>query len=591
MKQSGFKRSTVGRVLRRIRPYWGWLALSLVTAAFSVATQLYVPILSGDAIDRMVGQGAVDFAGVAAICRNILFTLAVTGVSQWLLGICNNHMAFDVSRDLRKDTMEKLQTLPLAELDQHATGDLLSRMVADVDQFSDGLLMGFTQLFTGVLTILGTLIFMLVLNRPITAVVVLVTPLSMIVAAFIAKHTYRNFQRQNQIRGRQTGFINEMVEGQSVVHAFGREQKTLEEFDTLNEQLQTASEKAIFLSSLTNPVTRFINGLVYAGVGLVGALSAIGVIPGGAITVGQLSIFLSYANQYTKPFNEISGVVTELQNAMSCADRIFELLDTPSQTEDAPDARTLTADTVDGSVELKDVAFRYVPDRPLIEQFNLSVRPGQRVAIVGPTGCGKTTLINLLMRFYDVDSGSIAISGTDIRNITRPSLRRSYGMVLQETWLRSGSIADNIAYGKPEASREEIMQAAKSAHAHGFISRLPQGYDTVIGEDGGSLSQGQKQLLCIARCLLCLPPMLILDEATSSIDTRTELKIQDAFQRMMEGRTSFIVAHRLSTIQSADVILVMRDGHIVEQGNHAALLAEGGFYAKLYQSQFDGVEI
>ena len=591
MKQSGFKRSTVGRVLRRIRPYWGWLALSLVTAAFSVATQLYVPILSGDAIDRMVGQGAVDFAGVAAICRNILFTLAVTGVSQWLLGICNNHMAFDVSRDLRKDTMEKLQTLPLAELDQHATGDLLSRMVADVDQFSDGLLMGFTQLFTGVLTILGTLIFMLVLNRPITAVVVLVTPLSMIVAAFIAKHTYRNFQRQNQIRGRQTGFINEMVEGQSVVHAFGREQKTLEEFDALNEQLQTASEKAIFLSSLTNPVTRFINGLVYAGVGLVGALSAIGVIPGGAITVGQLSIFLSYANQYTKPFNEISGVVTELQNAMSCADRIFELLDTPSQTEDAPDARTLTADTVDGSVELKDVAFRYVPDRPLIEQFNLSVRPGQRVAIVGPTGCGKTTLINLLMRFYDVDSGSIAVSGTDIRNITRPSLRRSYGMVLQETWLRSGSIADNIAYGKPEASREEIMQAAKSAHAHGFISRLPQGYDTVIGEDGGSLSQGQKQLLCIARCLLCLPPMLILDEATSSIDTRTELKIQDAFQRMMEGRTSFIVAHRLSTIQSADVILVMRDGHIVEQGNHAALLAEGGFYAKLYQSQFDGVEI
>ncbi len=591
MKQSSFKRSTVGRVLRRIRPYWGWLALSLVTAAFSVATQLYVPILSGDAIDRMIGQGAVDFAGVSAICRNILLTLAVTAVSQWLLGICNNHMAFDVSRDLRRDTMEKLQTLPLAELDQHATGDLLSRMVADVDQFSDGLLMGFTQLFTGVLTILGTLIFMLVLNRPITAVVVLVTPLSMIVAAFIAKHTYRNFQRQNQIRGRQTGFINEMVEGQSVVHAFGREQKTLEEFDALNDQLQAASEKAIFLSSLTNPVTRFINGLVYAGVGLVGALSAIGVIPGGAITVGQLSIFLSYANQYTKPFNEISGVVTELQNAMSCADRIFELLDTPSQTEDAPDARVLTADTVDGSVELKDVAFRYVPDRPLIEKFNLSVRPGQRVAIVGPTGCGKTTLINLLMRFYDVDSGSIAVSGTDIRDITRPSLRRSYGMVLQETWLRSGSIAENISYGKPEASREEIERAAKSAHAHGFITRLPQGYDTVIGEDGGSLSQGQKQLLCIARCLLCLPPMLILDEATSSIDTRTELKIQDAFQRMMEGRTSFIVAHRLSTIQSADVILVMRDGRIVEQGDHTALLAKGGFYAKLYQSQFDGVEI
>jgi ATP-binding cassette, subfamily B, multidrug efflux pump len=592
MKQKkSFRRSTIGRVLHRIRPYWGWLALSLITAAFSVATQLYVPILSGDAIDYMIGQGAVDFNSVAIICRNIILTLAITAVSQWLLGVCNNHMAFGVTRDLRHDTMEKLQSMPLSELDSHSTGDLLSRMVADVDQFSDGLLMGFTQLFTGVLTILGTLIFMLILNRPITAVVVVVTPMSMVVAALIAKHTYRNFQLQNSIRGKQTGFINEMVEGQSVVRSFGREQLTLEEFDEMNEQLRVASEKAVFLSSLTNPTTRFINGLVYAGVGLVGALSAIGVLPGGAISVGQLSIFLSYANQYTKPFNEISGVVTELQNAMSCADRIFELLDTPSQTPDAPGARVLTAETVDGTVELKDVAFRYVPDRPLIEHFNLSVQTGQRVAIVGPTGCGKTTLINLLMRFYDVDSGEIAVSGTDIRDITRPSLRRSYGMVLQETWLRSGTIAENIAYGKPDASREEIEQAARAAHAHGFISRLPQGYDTRIGEDGGSLSQGQKQLLCIARCLLCLPPMLILDEATSSIDTRTELKIQDAFQRMMEGRTSFIVAHRLSTIQSADVILVMRDGKIVEQGDHATLLAKGGFYAKLYQSQFDGVEI
>ena len=585
------KTSTLKRVLRRVKPYWGYLALCLLTAAVSVATQLYVPILTGDAIDRMIGQGAVDFAGVAAICRNILVTIAVTALAQWVLGVCNNHVAFAVTRDLRADAMDKLQTLPIATLDAHSTGDLLSRMVADVDQFSDGLLMGFTQLFTGVLTILGTFCFMLSVNRPITLVVVLVTPLSLVVAAQIARHTYKNFQAQNRIRGRQTGFINEMVEGQAVVRAFGREEKTLEEFDDLNEQLRQASQKAVFLSSLTNPCTRFVNSLVYAGVGLVGALSAVGVIPGGAITVGQLSIFLSYANQYTKPFNEISGVVTELQNALSCADRIFQLLDTPSQTPDAPGDRVLTPETVDGTVELQKVSFRYVPDRPLIEDFSLSVAPGQRVAIVGPTGCGKTTLINLLMRFYDVDGGSIAVSGTDIRRITRPSLRRSYGMVLQETWLKSGTIAENIAYGKPEASRAEIEAAARSAHAHGFISRLPQGYDTVIGEDGGSLSQGQKQLLCIARVMLCLPPMLILDEATSSIDTRTELKIQDAFQTMMEGRTSFIVAHRLSTIQSADVILVMRDGHIVEQGDHETLLQKGGFYAQLYQSQFDGVEI
>ena len=583
--------AALGRVLRYIRPYWGYLVLSLLTAALSVGTQLYVPILSGDAIDRMIGQGAVDVAGVVSICRNILLTIGVTALSQWVLGVCNNHMAFCVTRDLRRDAMAQIQRLPLSTLDAHSTGDLLSRMVADVDQFADGLLMGFTQLFTGVLTILGTLLFMLMVNRPITLVVVLVTPLSLVVAALIAKYTYRNFQRQNQIRGRQTGFINEMVEGQSVVHAFGREERTLEEFDALNEQLRRSSEKAVFLSSLTNPSTRFVNSVVYAGVGLVGALSAIGALPVAAITVGQLSVFLSYANQYTKPFNEISGVVTELQNALSCAARVFELLDAPAQSPDAPDARVLTPEAVDGRVELRDVRFRYVPDRPLIEDFRLTVQPGQRVAIVGPTGCGKTTLINLLMRFYDVDGGSISVSGTDVQNITRTSLRRSYGMVLQDTWLKGGTIGENIAYGRPSTTREEIISAAKAAHAHGFISRLPQGYDTVIGEDGGSLSQGQKQLLCIARVMLCLPPMLILDEATSSIDTRTELRIQDAFERMMQGRTSFIVAHRLSTIRSADVILVMRDGKIVEQGRHDELLQKGGFYAQLYQSQFDGVEI
>ena len=583
--------AALGRVLRYIRPYWGYLVLSLLTAALSVGTQLYVPILSGDAIDRMIGQGAVDLAGVLAICRNILLTIGVTALSQWLLGVCNNHMTFCVTRDLRRDAMAQIQRLPLSALDGHSTGDLLSRMVADVDQFADGLLMGFTQLFTGVLTILGTLLFMLMVNRPITLVVVLVTPLSLVVAALIAKYTYKNFQLQNQVRGKQTGFINEMVEGQAVVHAFGREGRTLEEFDALNEQLRRSSEKAVFLSSLTNPSTRFVNNVVYAGVGLVGALSAIGALPVAAITVGQLSVFLSYANQYTKPFNEISGVVTELQNALSCAARVFALLDAPTQSPDAPDARVLTPEAVDGRVALEEVSFRYVPDRPLIEHFNLTVRPGQRVAIVGPTGCGKTTLINLLMRFYDVDGGSISVSGTDIRQITRGSLRRSYGMVLQDTWLKSGTIRENIAYGRPDASREEVIAAARAAHADGFITRLPQGYDTVIGEDGGSLSQGQKQLLCIARVMLCLPPMLILDEATSSIDTRTELRIQDAFERMMRGRTSFIVAHRLSTIQSADVILVMRDGKIVEQGRHEELLQKGGFYTQLYQSQFDGVEI
>ncbi|MBR1780808.1 MAG: ABC transporter ATP-binding protein [Oscillospiraceae bacterium] len=583
--------STLRRVLRYIRPYWLFLALSLLAAALSVATQLYVPILTGDAIDFMVARGAVDLAHVLLICRNIAATIAVTALAQWAMGVWNNHVAFGVTRDLRRAMMDKLQSLPLSTLDSHATGDLLSRMAADVDQFSDGLLMGFTQLFTGVLTILGTLLFMLLVNPPITAVVVLVTPLSLVVAAWIARHSYRSFQAQNRVRGSQTAFVNEMIEGTRVVRLFGREAQTLEEFDDLNEQLRQVSQRAVFLSSLTNPATRFVNGVVYAGVGLVGALSAIGLMPGAAITVGELSIFLSYANQYTKPFNEISGVVTELQNALSCAARIFELLDAPAQTPDAPDAIPLAPEQVDGRVALEDVSFRYVPERPLIQDFSLSVQPGQRVAIVGPTGCGKTTLINLLMRFYDVDGGSISVSGRDIRSITRPSLRRSYGMVLQETWLNAGTVAENIAYGRPDATAEEIEAAARAAHAHGFISRLPQGYQTVLGEDGGSLSQGQKQLLCIARVMLCLPPMLILDEATSSIDTRTEVRIQDAFARMMEGRTSFIVAHRLSTIRSADIILVMRDGHIVEQGDHDALLARGGFYAQLYQSQFDGLEI
>ena len=575
------------RVLHDIRPYWVYLALSLLTAAFSVATQLYVPILTGDAIDEMIGQGAVNLAGVAVICRNILLTISVTALSQWILGVCNNRVVFCVTRDLRDSAMDKLQSLPIGTLDAHSTGDLLSRMVADVDQFADGLLMGFTQLFTGVLTILGTLIFMLALNRPITLVVVLVTPLSLVVAGFIAKHTYKNFQLQNKVRGRQTGFINEMVEGQSVVRAFGRETRTLEEFDEINAELQQVSQKAVFLSSLTNPATRFVNSLVYAGVGLVGALSAIGLIPGNTITVGQLSVFLSYANQYTKPFNEISGVVTELQNALACAARVFDLLDADDQVPEAANAPVLQPD---GHVQLENVSFRYLPDRPLIEGLSLDVKPGQRIAIVGPTGCGKTTLINLLMRFYDVNGGSIKVSDTDIRDVTRASLRGSYGMVLQDTWLRAGTVRENIAYGKPDATLEEVVAAAKAAHADSFIRRLPEGYDTVIAEDGGNISQGQKQLLCIARVMLCLPPMLILDEATSSIDTRTEVRIQKAFARMMQGRTSFIVAHRLSTIREADVILVMKDGRIVEQGDHDQLLAAGGFYAKLYNSQFEGVE-
>ena len=571
------------RIWKHIRKYWFYIVCSLIFAALSVASQLYVPILTGNAIDHMIGVGKVDFAGVAAIVRVIVAATAVTAISQWIFGICNNKITYNVSRDLRNAAIGKIQRLPVSYLDAHPTGDLVSRVIADVEQFADGLLMGFTQFFTGVLTILGTLSFMLYVNVPITLVVVCVTPLSFIVAGFIAKKTYRNFHMQTEVRGEQTAFINEMIEGQKVVQAFCHEKENVDQFDEMNERLQKASLKAIFFSSITNPATRFVNNVVYAGVALVGALFAVS----GGISVGQLSCFLSYANQYTKPFNEISGVVTELQNAMACASRIFELLDEEERTPDKADARVLTEEQVDGAVEISDVSFSYVPDRKLIEHFNLSVKPGERVAIVGPTGCGKTTMINLLMRFYDVDAGKICVSGTDIRDISRISLRRSYGMVLQDTWLKSGTIYENIAYGRPDATKEQVIEAAKAAHAHSFIKRLPDGYDTVISEDGGNISQGQKQLLCIARVMLCLPPMLILDEATSSIDTRTEIKIQQAFASMMKGRTSFIVAHRLSTIREADIILVMDSGKVIEQGTHEELLAEKGFYAKLYNSQYE----
>ena len=571
------------RIWKYIRKYWFYIVCSLIFAALSVASQLYVPILTGNAIDHMIGVGKVDFAGVAAIVRVIVAATAVTAISQWIFGICNNKITYNVSRDLRNAAIAKIQRLPVSYLDAHPTGDLVSRVIADVEQFADGLLMGFTQFFTGVLTILGTLGFMLYVNVPITLVVVCVTPLSFIVAGFIAKKTYRNFHMQTEVRGEQTAFINEMIEGQKVVQAFCHEKENVDQFDEMNERLQKASLKAIFFSSITNPATRFVNNVVYAGVALVGALFAVS----GGISVGQLSCFLSYANQYTKPFNEISGVVTELQNAMACASRIFELLDEEERTPDKADARVLTEEQVDGTVEISDVSFSYVPDRKLIEHFNLSVKPGERVAIVGPTGCGKTTMINLLMRFYDVDAGKICVSGTDIRDISRISLRRSYGMVLQDTWLKSGTIYENIAYGRPDATKEQVIEAAKAAHAHSFIKRLPDGYDTVISEDGGNISQGQKQLLCIARVMLCLPPMLILDEATSSIDTRTEIKIQQAFANMMKGRTSFIVAHRLSTIREADIILVMDSGKVIEQGTHEELLAEKGFYAKLYNSQYE----
>ena len=577
------RKATLNRVLHKIRPYSAFVVCSLLVAAVSVAAQLYIPILCGDAIDKMLGKGNVDLAGVLRIAVSILVVAAVAALAQWLLNVCNNRITFSVSRDLRNEALRKIQTLPLSYLDSHPSGDIVSRMVADVDTFADGLLMGFTQLFSGILTILGTLLFMLRENVPITLVVVCITPLSLVVAGFLAKRSYGYFQSQSTVRGKQTALVNEMIEGQKVVQAFGHEAESLAAFDEVNGQLQDVSLKAIFFSSLTNPATRFVNNIVYAGVGLVGALYAVR----GGITIGQLSVFLSYANQYTKPFNEISGVVTELQNALACAARVFELLDAEDQVPEAENAAALQPD---GHVQLQDVSFRYLPDRPLIEGLSLDVQPGQRIAIVGPTGCGKTTLINLLMRFYDVNSGSIRVSGTDIRDVTRASLRGSYGMVLQDTWLRAGTVRENIAYGKPDATMDEVIAAAKAAHAHSFIRRLPDGYDTVIAEDGGNISQGQKQLLCIARVMLCLPPMLILDEATSSIDTRTEVRIQKAFARMMQGRTSFIVAHRLSTIREADVILVMKDGHIVEQGNHDQLLAQGGFYAKLYNSQFEGVQ-
>ena len=577
------RKATLRRVLEKIRPYRFFVGCSLIVAAVSVAAQLYIPILCGSAIDLMLGKGRVDFAGVMQIILQIVAVAILAAFAQWLLSVCNNRITFSVSRDLRNAALRKIQTLPLSYLDSHPSGDIVSRMIADVDTFADGLLMGFTQLFSGLLTIFGTLLFMLWENVPITLVVVCITPLSLVVASFLAKRSYKYFQGQSTVRGEQTALVNEMIEGQKVVQAFGHEAESLASFDEVNTRLQDVSLKAIFFSSMTNPATRFVNNIVYAGVGLVGAIYAVA----GGITIGQLSIFLNYANQYTKPFNEISGVVTELQNALACAARVFELLDADDQVPEAEHARVLQPD---GHVELKDVSFRYLPDRPLIEGLNLDVKPGQRIAIVGPTGCGKTTLINLLMRFYDVNDGSIKVSGTDIRDVTRASLRGSYGMVLQDTWLRAGTVRENIAYGKPDATLDEVVAAAKAAHADSFIRRLPEGYDTVIAEDGGNISQGQKQLLCIARVMLCLPPMLILDEATSSIDTRTEVRIQAAFARMMQGRTSFIVAHRLSTIREADVILVMKDGHIVEQGDHDTLLARGGFYAKLYNSQFEGVE-
>ena len=573
---------TLKKVLQYIRKYWFLVALSLILAAVTVGLTLYIPILTGDAVDLLLGKGAVDFQGIFSIMVKIIAAMAITAIAQWVMNTCNNHITYHVVKDIRENAFHKLEQLPLKYLDAHAYGDIVSRVVADVDTFADGLLMGFTQLFTGVLTILGTLVFMLVTNVPIALVVVCITPVSFLVARFIATRTYSMFKLQSETRGEQTSLIEEMIGNQKIVQTFSREEAVKEEFAEINGRLEKCSLKAIFFSSLVNPSTRFVNSLVYAGVGIFGAFVAIR----GGISVGRLSCFLSYANQYTKPFNEISGVVTELQNAFVCAARIFELIDEEPQTPDSETAKALT--NARGNVKLEQVCFSYTPEKKLIQDFNLEVKPGQRVAIVGPTGCGKTTLINLLMRFYDVDSGQIRVDGTDIRELTRGSLRTSYGMVLQETWLRAGTIRDNIRMGKPDAGEQEVMEAAKAAHAHSFIKRLPQGYDTVISEDGGSLSQGQKQLLCIARVMLCLPPMLILDEATSSIDTRTELRIQNAFAKMMEGRTSFIVAHRLSTIQEADIILVMKDGNIIEQGSHDNLLEKGGFYAMLYNSQFAG---
>ncbi len=573
-------KGAMGKILRYIRKYWFFVGVSIVLAALTVALTLYVPVLIGDAVDLIVDKGLVDMPGVFTIMKKIGIVMVLTAIAQWVMNTCNNYITFHVIQDIRKDAFAKLEILPLKYIDARSYGDIVSRVIADVDTFADGLLMGFTQLFTGIITIVGTLFFMLMTNVPITLLVVCITPVSFFVAKFIAKSTHNMFMQQSEARGEQTALIEEMIGNQKVVKTFSQEEEAIERFNKINEHLGVCSLKATFYSSLTNPSTRFVNSLVYAGVGIFGAYVAIK----GGISVGRLSTLLSYANQYTKPFNEISGVVTEFQNALVCASRIFELIEEEPQIPDAEDAREL--EDAQGNITLEDVYFSYVPEKKLIQDFSLSVMPGQRVAIVGPTGCGKTTVINLLMRFYDVNSGSIKVDGTDIRDITRGSLRTNFGMVLQETWLRSGTILDNIRMGKPEATEEEVIVAAKAAHAHGFIKRLPQGYHTVITEDGGSLSQGQKQLLCIARVMLCLPPMLILDEATSSIDTRTEIRIQQAFARMMQGRTSFIVAHRLSTIREADIILVMKDGNIIEQGNHDSLLKLGGFYAELYKSQF-----
>ena len=578
-------KGTLKKVLKYVKRHGFFIVLSILFAAATVALTLYTPILIGDAIDLIVGKGNVDFVQIGAILLKTGIIIGITALLQWLMNTINNRITYHVVRDIRNEAFRKIEILPLSYIDANPYGDIVNRVIADADQFADGLLMGFTQLFTGVVTILGTLFFLFSISWQIAVVVVLVTPLSLFIARFIANRTYRMFRLQSETRGKQTAFIDEMIGNQKVVQAFSHEDEALQEFDKINDRLAECSLKATFFSSLTNPCTRFVNSVVYAGVALSGALICIATA--GAVnpfTIGQLSACLSYANQYTKPFNEISGVVTELQNALACASRLFELIEEEPQVSEPADAVTLT--DVKGSVTLENVEFSYVPDRKLIEGLNLAVKPGERVAIVGPTGCGKTTIINLLMRFYDVNSGSISVEGNDIRNVTRNSLRQSYGMVLQETWLRSGTIRDNIIMGKPDATEEEIIAAAKASHAHSFIKRLPQGYDTVINEDGGSLSQGQKQLLCITRVMLCLPPMLILDEATSSIDTRTEIKIQDSFAKMMKGRTSFIVAHRLSTIREADVILVMKDGHIIEQGNHEQLLAQNGFYANLYNSQF-----
>lgn len=574
------QKETIHKVLRYIRRYWSYLILSLLLAVVTVALTLYIPILTGNAIDHIVGRGQVDYDVILTIAKKIAIAIALTMVAQWVMNVCNNKVTYGVVRDIRADAFGRLQHLPLRYIDSHSYGEVVSRVIADADQFADGLLMGFTQLFTGLITILGTLGFMLSVSVPITVVVVVLTPVSLFVASFIAKRTYQMFRLQSETRGEQTALIEEMIGNQKVVQAFGHEKASMEQFDEINERLRACSLKGTFFSSLTNPCTRFVNSLVYAAVGIFGAVYAVR----GGISVGQLSCFLSYANQYTKPFNEISGVVTELQNAIACAGRVLELIEEEPETKDAADAWVL--EQADGRVDIENVYFSYEPDRKLIEHFNLRVEKGQRVAIVGPTGCGKTTLINLLMRFYDIDSGSIRVSGKDIRKITRESLRNNYGMVLQETWLKRGSIRDNIAMGRTGATEDEIIQAAKASHAHSFIKRLPQGYDTVIGEDGGGLSAGQKQLLCIARVMLCLPPVLILDEATSSIDTRTEIKIQQAFGEMMRGRTSFIVAHRLSTIREADMILVMKDGMIMEQGNHEELLKKGGFYKNLFEAQW-----